>query len=899
MKVFNNTFIKFLMLILIVPSLICFAGTTGKITGKVTDAVTGDPLPSVNILVKGTATGTATDANGNYVILNLKPGKYTLIFSMIGYGSKTVESIIVNSDLTTKIDVKLKESGVELASIVVKAKKMIIRKDVTTRTAIVSSKTFDNLPVASFQDVVSLQAGFTEGSNGELHARGGRSDEIVYLVDGIPDKNPINGSFNGQLDKNVIQELQVLTGGFNAEYGQALSGVVNIVTKDGGDKYKGRVEFISDELNTSPYHSADALAYDQWGLNSDGKFVERVNSEGTGLITNDPSAYKTQSLNDTPDLGLDMNVLGTFSGVLSGAIPFVQKLKFFLTVRYQNVKNQLPWGYNKERELNFKLSYPIFQGMKISYYLHRDYRLYKPYSHAWKYYPQGYEDRKNFTWKDNIIINHVLSNSTFYNLAFSYLRNYFNRFTPGKFAEFTNDGQLISSNYLRKNNNTPPFWTNADNGIFIKNDVKTYILKFDLSSQLGMHNLIKTGFEFQSHSIGRLSFAEPYAGGFHAYTNYKKYPLEFSLYAQDKMEFDVFILNFGLRFDYADVKDTQWPDVTTPAGFLNDKGIFVPDGEIKTPAKYQFSPRLGISFPITEKTIFYSSYGHFFQLPNFTDMYSLRDPTLDRALVGNPGVKPQKTISFEVGFKQQIGSFYSIDLSAYFKNITNLMGSTYYTKFPYEYTIFNNSDYGEVKGFEINLTKAPSDYWYANVNYTFSIAQGNESDPREGYNNYRRANALLRPKREFPLSFDRRNTLSASLGLNFPANFGPLLLGMHFFENIDIYLVARYSSGLPYTPRPTEESEGLIVDRNSNNMAATQQVDLRFLKMFPLLGATKLSLFLSVLNVFDSINPVNVWSTSGDPWDAGPTSSRTLDRQRNPSNIGLRRTIKLGIRFDF
>ncbi|MCF6270258.1 MAG: TonB-dependent receptor [Melioribacteraceae bacterium] len=890
-------FILFLITILLPLNL--YAGTTGKIAGFVIDSSTGETLPFANIIIIGTNIGAASDVNGHFVMLNIAPGKYSVKVSMVGYSSQTIEDVIIRADLTTNLNFNLSDNSFLLGDIVVKAEVTLVIKDETSRTAIVDSKAFTELPIGSFQDMVGLQAGWTKGADGKIHARGGRAGEVVFLIDGVPDRNALTGNYTGQLDKYAIQEMQTITGGFNAEYGQALSGVVNIVTKDGGDSYHGRLEYQSDMLNSSPYHSTNAFAYDQYGIDENGDFIQRTNSEGTELINNYPSAYKEQKIDGTPSLVPDINMLGQISLVLGGPTPLIPRLKFFITGRYSNSLSPLPWGYDKSREFNLKLSYNISNSFKLSYYLHSDYRMYKPYSHSWKYLPDGFEDRKSNSWKDKISVNHIINPKLFYNASVSYNRDYYNRYTPGKFATFTHDGQLISSNYRRKNNNTPPFWTNADNGIYIENQVNNLMFKFDVTSQLGEFNLVKTGIQIQSFNIDRLRFQEPYPGGFHGYENYEKTPLEVSVYIQDKLEFNSFILNIGIRYDYTNLDDTKWISEKKPAGYIDSNGVWTPSGEIEAEPQHQISPRLGISFPITDKTVFYSSYGHFFQMPNYVDLYNLRDPTLDRAIIGNPGVEPQKTVAYEFGVKQQLGDFYTINLGVYYKDITNLLGSMYYAVFPYEYTIFNNSDYGQVKGFDINITKVSSNYWYANLNYSFSIAKGNESDPREGYNDYRRANAILRPKQVFPLDFDRRHVFNATLGLNFPENFGFPIGNFYLFENTDITFIYRAQTGLPYTPNPTEESEGLIVPKNSATMPSMNQLDFRYTRFFNLSSTTRFILFLSVQNLFDTINALNVWSTTGDPWDAGPTSSRTLDRQMNPTNVGPRRIVQVGVRLDF
>ncbi len=892
----KNSKVIICILYLLIGSGILYAGTTGKIVGKVVDKKTDAPLPLVNVFIVGENKGAATDVDGNFFILNINPGTYDIKVSMIGYRENIIKGVVVQTDLTTQLEIQLEEASIEIGEIVVTAKQKMINKDETSRTSIISSEVFSDLPVASFQDVVGLQAGFVVGADGSLHARGGRSGEVVYLIDGAPVRDPLGGGFNGQVDRYAIQELQVLTGGFNAEYGQALSGVVNIVTKEGGSEIKGRVEFTSDQINKSPYHNQNALAQDQWGIDQNGNLLERLGTNNT-LINDIPSAYEKQTLSGTPELWPDVNFLGQLSTVLSGPVPFIPDLKFFVTGRILNALDQMPWGYNKEREFNLKLTY-VLGDVKLNLSSNRYYRNYKPYLHSWKYRPEGYEDRKDYNWRDNIRINHVLSDRSFYEASLSYNRQYFNRYTQGKFALFTDSGELLSSNYLRRNNSNPPFWTQADNGIYIKNYVNTLMLKFDFNSQMGNHHLFKTGVEIQQHSLDRLRFEEPYPGGFHNYEKYKLKPIEYSIYIQDKIEFNSFIINAGIRYDFVDAKDTQWKSPREPGGYLDENNNWVASGEVATPPKKQLSPRLGISFPISDKTIFYSSYGHFFQIPNYVDMFTSRDPSQDQAIIGNPGILPQKTVAFEFGLKQMLTDDFSLDISAYFKDITNLVGSTYLTVFPFEYTIFDNSNYGGVQGFEITLSKRLSSYWFANINYTYSVAKGNESDPREGYNDYRRGSAILRPKRVFFLDFDRTHVFYSTLGLEFPKDFGPTILGINFFENINLNLILRFESGLPYTPTKPDETDVLRIEKNSGRMPDTKRVDFRLSKNFEVSGL-RLTFFGIVNNLFDWLNARSVWSTTGEPWEAGPSYTRTDDRMRDPSALDIRRTVQLGIRLDF
>ena len=173
-------FLLFLVSVTLLLSNLIWAGTTGKLTGTITDATTGEPLPFVNITLVGTVMGAATDLDGKYVILNIPPGRYVVKVQYLGYQTKLVENVSVSIDLTTNLDVELSEAAVELGEIVVQAEVGGLQKDITSSQALVSSEDIENLPVAEIDDVLQLQAGVTRGSGGDFHIRGGRTNEITY-----------------------------------------------------------------------------------------------------------------------------------------------------------------------------------------------------------------------------------------------------------------------------------------------------------------------------------------------------------------------------------------------------------------------------------------------------------------------------------------------------------------------------------------------------------------------------------------------------------------------------------------------------------------------------------------------------------------------------------------------
>jgi len=265
----------------------------GKIAGKVTDAISGEGLPGVNVALEGLQQGAVTDIDGNYIILNVRPDSYNVIFTFVGFATRKIEGVRASTGQTTRLNTTLQEEAVQGEEIVVQAERPLVQKDLTASSKTVVSEEIEILPVESFFGVLATQAGVNQGAGGEIHIRGGRSNEISYLVDGLSVGNPFNtnGLATG-VSTEAIQEMTVISGAFNAEFGQAMSGIVNLVTKEGAPKLHGSFSF--------------------WG--------------GDNVTT---SSNKDLFLSPT---GLRLNVR-TIEGTLSGALPFFKNIRFFVSGR--------------------------------------------------------------------------------------------------------------------------------------------------------------------------------------------------------------------------------------------------------------------------------------------------------------------------------------------------------------------------------------------------------------------------------------------------------------------------------------------------------------------------------------------------------------------------------------
>ena len=235
------------LILLLLMTHFLMSGTTGKIAGKLIDASSGDPLIGANVLIENSEMGTATDINGDFAILNIPPGSINVRAMMIGYEPMTITNIFIAVDKTTRVNFELDVQAIIGSEVTVVASAKVIQFDVTNSEARVTAADLEVLPVTDVSDVIKLQGGVTVDAGGGIHIRGGRSSEVMYMVDGVSMTDVYDGNISVPIENNNIQELQVISGTFNAEYGRAMSGIINLVTKDGGNEFKlGLKGFIGD-----------------------------------------------------------------------------------------------------------------------------------------------------------------------------------------------------------------------------------------------------------------------------------------------------------------------------------------------------------------------------------------------------------------------------------------------------------------------------------------------------------------------------------------------------------------------------------------------------------------------------------------------------------------------------
>lgn len=811
---------------IILSAALAHAGTTGKISGRVLDKNTKEALPGASVLLEGTTLGASADRNGAFVILNVPPGTFKVKVSYIGYGTVAVANVKVAVNQTTSLNIELNEAVVEGEEVTVVAERPLVSRDATSTVNVVGREEIQALPVRDFVEVLQLRAGVV-GEGTTLHIRGGRSNEVAYLVDGVYVEDPLFGGLGTRLHNDAIEQLEFLTGTFSAEYGDALSGVVNIVTREGSEKFAAKLDARTSEF-ASPYKGYDENRY-----------------------------------------------IATVSG------PITRSLSYLLTGEQDRRGSWLPFGYNRDLSTLGKLTYKISPALKTSLSYRFSHGERQNYSHSWQFIPEQYYQSRTNSNQGTLAFKHVLSKTAFYDLKLSYFEQRYRLGILDEGENFLTPGDYLPTAervFLSNLGNGFEFYSKAHPVEYVDSRTKTFNVKGDLVWQLGQHHELKTGAELKRHDLDLYNIFDP-KRNFPYLNDYKREPIEAAAYVQDKMEFASLVMNVGLRLDYADQR----------APFRNDP--LRPTALVASEAKWQVSPRVGIAHPITERTNLHFSYGHFFQNPGYQFLYenSQYDLNVREPIFGQPDLEAQRTVAYEVGLAHQLASNLAASFTAYYKDVTDLIGTHYY--FPFVdgryvgYTLYVNEDYANIKGFEIDLTLRRAKYLAGGLTYTYSTAKGSASSEAEQYPGTEESTLL------YFLDFDKTHSLNANVSLSFNDNEGPHLFGAQPLANTYWNFVARSSSGYPYTPGGRDV--GFVI-RNSERMPWTFSLDAEVGKDWKF-GGVQLTTFLEALNLTDFNNVLFVYPDTGLP-DATLVGNNSPEYIRDPSNYGPPRRVRLGLR---
>lgn len=994
-----------------------FAGTTGKLSGMITDSETGEAIPGVSIVLQGTVYGGISDGTGNYTLYNIPAGSYSLQASSIGYAKTTTENVKVIADYGAVLDVKLKPESIQTEEVVVVAERPLIETTQTSSIQIITSETINNLPTRGYNDVVSLQAGVVEDEdNGNLFIRGGRAGEVAYYVDGVSQNNPLTGVANTSLNNNAIEQIVVITGGFNAEYGRVMSGAVNTTTKRGSNDFNGSLEYVTDKI--SPDESYD---YNVYGGTVGGPiYSDKANFFFSGELRDFGDRFPRATVgNELPhnDLEgwtgqgkLNFKLMRNLDLELSGLMSYDDINEYSHLYKFDIAHS--PRRQDTNRSLSAKIKQTI--GSKTFYEVYYNNFYNQRYRGDGVHFKDltSYGRESNPRHDDFFTVFYNANKDTIYTVANPDSTSYTNLFgtsettskkVDGTYKFFDANGKEISLDQVKISDDTLRY--SKDEGHlfsdYLHSESSYNGIGFNMTTHSFDNHKIKFGFEGERHTLKRYhhiipelihkaniaqerekdlsnddynalinsAYQDVDAFGYaiddpnqnsssnlnslkkttpdptlnwRKDLNDAKNPITIGAYVQDTFEWGKFVLNAGLRFDYLDsdtkaLKDPRIPlgnklddDPNDPKAPSSSKLDEVDLVDSKTYTK--FSPRIGLAFPATKSTHFYFSYGKFYQQPHLENLYINYD-YLEYKIstggyyfpIGNPNLKPEETIAYEVGIQKTFGNNLSFGIKAFYKDVNDLVQvvnipSPDIAISNFSYATYVNQDFGTVKGVDLEFEMRRTNHISVAANYSLQYANGSGSDPNTQRNRAWQGNEPS--KLIAPLDFDQRHNISLNVDVRNSKKEGPMVGDYYILQNAGFNAQFNAGSGFPYTPVvPYNEvsiqsvSEQPLGQINSENGPWTYSLDVKFNKVFELSGRINLEAYIWVKNLLDTTNEVDIYHSSGSSGSTGYLNTaagvnelntnaenfESIYRQaeNNPTNFGQPRQVRVGLILNF
>jgi outer membrane receptor for ferrienterochelin and colicin len=913
---------------------------TGKISGRVVEKGNRESLVGANISLPGTSLGAVTDKGGEYFILRVPPGIYTLRATMVGYQEVVVRNVRVLIDHTTQISVEMSETAVGMEEMVVTAERPVIQKDVTSSTQFVGAEEIEQLPVSDAREGVLLQTGvFLDpipaigglggAGRGEPRyaVRGGSQDQVKWYIDGIRTAALIEGradrggSFTN-VNLNAIQEIQLVTGGFNAEYGEAQSGIVNVVTKEGGSKYFGSAEYI---YGVPGQHHFGNYVYDPA---TQKEFLDHRKADGS-LDTAWWTPYRQRQIYDytkIPDYTVNASLGGPmFQGEGTNASFFVssslKREAYSLphprdTRNLENVMGNIAWQLRPEMRLRLSGVY--------NHEAHSTLQENGDFTSAAKYYRGWGSLIDSYTSSASLQFTHTISPALFYDIK----AGFYQLETIEGESEYAVLGESLNPDiwgYQRYNGYaSEPFdaWTPI-----LRNHLKTGDLSLtgSVNWQVDRANLIKSGIEFRYLTVNEIealrfpSFTTDPDLWLNRGLHETYHPLQLAAYVQDKMEFESMILNFGVRYDmfhpnrdwfYGSTLYNLSIDPLYSASLDANRDQLDNNGREKysfanvlkqprTPSRpfHMISPRIGVSFPISDATLLHFNYGHFYQMPPLDRMFEFlyfRPTYIVKNIIAarsNPSIlhvpsndgdpervtsvttqplKPQKTVSFEVGVKHNFEDLAVLEVTGFYKDFTDqteprigIFDRRVYGYDPFTrattpntfYASFFPGDYGDARGFEVTFRTLLSRWWTLDINYSFSRSTAGRASPGRvnldslGIPSYvydTDVNKRIPVER----SFNRPHMLRANLFLRYP-EVDETSLWTTLMKGTSLSVLYRFASGQSFTYLTATDPPDTY---DNYRYPSSQTVDMRLEKSMRLTGSHELTLSLRITNLLNTKN---------------------------------------------
>lgn len=798
---------------------------TGTITGTVTDG-SGAPVSNAPVILLGKQLGGLTNMEGKFTIIRVPVGTYTIRASQVGY-TKEEKPIQVDANRTAVANFKIVESAIKIGVVDVKGdKKIAINKTSSSTRQVVTSEDLHALPVDSYKDAIALKAGVIS-QGGALHFRGGREDEVLTIVNGIPSRNPLRAE-GVELGLLAVSSSEQVLGGMDAQYGNALSGVIALTTREGGDKFGGEVRYFTDRYGEQDksFNNFERLSVGFGGPFVFPKTNYYISFEGTYTDTylRNTSERREHRFLDFIRIGNKQSNATNFSSKFTWKVTPNQKMNLevirnaSLGSRYHN-----RWNRRGFVQVVADSTAPTDGTITQRYGTWAYYQVdstFVPMNTA-DHLPVREEDYQQLalTWRN------VMGNGAIYNVRASrqewkstedvmdrQLWEY--QATPGTYYDPLN--RIDGAYYV----------TNGDYPFYERRLTSTYTLNGDLSKKIGQHNFMIGG-DFNYNDLQYLLTQFPNvldANGNYGATRdeFRNFNPEGSFFMQDRWQYEGMVLNAGLRYDTFSV------------------GSQISRAEAPDPVKTQWSPRIGIAYPISDRDVMSFHYGRLFQVPDRLFIFQGRNISAEAR--GNPNLEPQTTISYQLGVQHLFSKEIYGQFGVYFKDIFGLL-TTVEQEIPgFSITVptYVNGDYASSRGIELTLIKQHSHGFSGEINYTYANSTGTASDPNRALGSTGNLRDQFKPTSEQPLDWDQRHSISATLRLGNEKDWAASF-------------VYQFGTGFPWTPEQRAQRRQDPSLTNSERLPSTSTLSVQAERFFRVWGQN-VTFYVQGSNLLDAKN---------------------------------------------
>ena len=826
------------------------AQTTGAIAGRVRDAATGRPVAGARLEIVGQGLAVETDTAGYFRLVGVQAGRHAVEVRAVGYGYLRYGGVLVRAGETRLLDVEMQASVMMMDSFTVATAPDPVLDPLATATIqYISADLLRRLPVTTLEEAVALSA----GTVGESY-RGGRVGEQAFILDGLGVKNRVDastGTLGIRVPPDLLTEAALVTNGFSARYGQAISSMVNVVTKDGGDRWQRRIAFESDRsFPRSLDHGFDRLVVSADGPLPLGARIVAV-VDATGRLDADPV-----NAPDPPE------PLGR-----RAANPAM-----------------LPHNGGEQYDAGAKLTIPLGSRATVRLFALRSVDQRKLFDPVYAYDDAEAPARRTVGQLATAHLGLRLGRDAARPVAVDLRGGYFSRdFVRGRmerdaayrFGAFTGSRFRIVGEDVARARDTvaarepipgllaPDFSINNPWG------VPAFYMGFGSRGELSWTGFREIRGQLDA-SIPAGRDAELAVGGELVGQRVRTFQRVFG-YLPVGADVPRPIASDFSPISYAGYAEVvaRATDIAFTGGLRVDRFDARADmGERRTRARTAVSPRFAVSTVLRGATVV-ASWGRFSQAP---DYQYLADAAFDdtartgRFRRGNPDLGFEAAWQYEFSLRARPTPVTSVRVNAFIRRLDGLVASVPLGLDP-DSTIFGNSDYGTVKGLEVLLERELRDGYGARLTYTLQQAQATATDP---YQLLRRIKVVpgvgdtITPGRlEIPLDYDRRHGLTVVVQGQVPERAGPRVLGVRPVAGLEGAAILRWSSGLPYS-LVDSTGDSLVGLPNSHRLPAQSSVDL-LVRRPVRLGRYSGSVYLDVRNLLGSRNLVAVRRDNGQP----------------------------------